>query len=165
MYGRIKTLPQLPVEIREGLCFHEALRRLGFSADNIYAGYGVTDNAPADRVFLHGKRAGQPVPVDCGCVILQLQDQGRVFTFDIRAPALTARKFGRLWIRAAKLWNNSTEEESTPIWRDSWIYQHAAELVALLLDKGFVIPVMPDVRDPEAVLPFLNLSEPTIPEA
>lgn len=144
-----KRLADLPVSVQEGLCVHEALRRLGFTAGEIHAGFARTANPPGGRVFERGPRAGQSIPDNCKAVLIVLRTQGREFIVDYPEPDLTQRQFARLWEKGGRLWNRSTEDEANALWGQSWALTNALGLVTSLLDKGFFFPIAPSVSDPE----------------
>lgn len=153
-----KSLADLPISVHEGLCNHEALRRLGFDSSDIYVGFAPMANPSDGRIYPRGPRAGQPVPANCGSVIVRLETQGRTFTIDYPDQDLTRPQFNRIWIKAGKLWNRSTDAESGSIWRSSWIYANGLGLITSLLNKGFYLPVAVGLRKPADALHFLTIT-------
>jgi hypothetical protein len=94
---------------------HEAFRRTGFSADDIY------------------------VLPDCndGEVYVQLQAQGKEFNVRVGIRGMPVAEFHEKWQQWCVDIKNIAEAELLEIWESSAIRRQAVQLVADLMVKGF----------------------------
>jgi len=109
----------IPACLREALAAHEALRRLGFRAEDIFVAYH------ANGIFVELHAQGMEFSVGCGMC----------------EPWITQEKFVELWTRAANAWNDDAQMSSTTrrrIYEESHVRNNGARLVVALVDKGFV---------------------------
>ena len=117
-----KQSRHLPAPAREGLAVFEALRRLGFGADDIYMAWHPN------------------------AVAIEVHAQERQFVITCGAPGMGPVQFEKVWRRAAALWNG-TEPGMTTAAREA-IYASSQvlagdgreQLVLRLLAKGFKMP-------------------------
>jgi len=126
--SRTKLKPQriadFPKEYRDTLAHWTALRNLGFSADEIFFGFGEVSGQPD---ILH----------------LQLQTQGRTFTVmcaQLHEPESRVRKN---WKKIAKLMQTSTLEERDACYREHLIgssLDYFATFVMAIREKGIFVP-------------------------
>ena len=124
------TEAELDPTIREWLFAREALRRLGFSADDLFFAC-----QPAGKVIEGGVAMdlGQPV------IMLVLKTQGKQFSWTVGIVDLPVDRIEPAYIAACELWNTSPDDG----WRDtgfrnSLAFRHKVDLVATLKAKGFV---------------------------
>ncbi|MDD5008554.1 MAG: hypothetical protein PHC68_09200 [Syntrophorhabdaceae bacterium] len=117
------TLFDYPRPYRECLAFFEALRRLGFSSDDIY--------------FMV---AGAETPKKQLTIVLRTQSK----EFVIIAGELSEDpdKIRETWIELANKLSSGQidQEELNSSWRQSAARQHAGMFVASILAKGISIP-------------------------
>lgn len=113
------TVEDLPASFQEALAGFTAFRRLGFTADQIFAGWNF------------------------GRVLVELQAQGRTFTLDFPCPDVAEADFIEKWRLAAELWNGSTLAEQEKIFQKSYVRKHSIEFAAAMVHKGFVVSKSP----------------------
>lgn len=114
---------------REGLACFEALRRLGFVADDIY-------------MSRH----------DDGRMMLVVESVGYALVVNLRGGGAGAGEFAKRplgevfaeWEVAANLWNSATDAERSVLFEASMIREYCAELVVDFLAKGLSIPATCD---------------------
>lgn len=100
----------------EALCYHEALRRLGYTPDEIYV--GLTD----------GKMY----------VILKTTDAARRFVMTAGLLSdVSPENFKMEWRRSCDIWNRSPNSELMSVFARSFVYANAFDFTAALLAKGF----------------------------
>lgn len=119
----MNLLTDVPEVMRELLCYHEALRKLGFASDDI---------------FVVGSEVGEDFE---GAV--ELRSQRLSFTITCgRMRRMTFKVFTACWARLIEAYNNEliTEENFRAAWVGSLAFEHMRHLVAGLLGKGFYLP-------------------------
>jgi len=123
-----KRLRDYPKVYRDALACFEALRRLGFDADEIFFGFDMVDEAP-DMVHM------------------QLQTQGKKFTVTVaQLPGASRHKVARTWKTLAKLMNELPPR--SPEWYEHVWNQHLlgssleyfAMFTAGIQAKGIIVP-------------------------
>lgn len=102
---------------REALAVHEALRRLGFSADDIYIAR-----------YRHGE------------VQMHLRTQGLEFTYDCGTTEMSPEAMLAAWEAAAGEWNKVPPAEIDRALDESFVGQNFVNLLVILKMKGFVLP-------------------------
>jgi hypothetical protein len=114
------TVSDLPGPIWEMVAVHEALRKLGFRPDDIFA----TANA-GGHVGILLRAQGLEFMVACGHLL-----------------DLTEESFTALWDTATQNFNREVYDPAdlTRMYEQSWVYKHRTEFVAGLLLKGFRLP-------------------------
>ena len=100
---------------------HEALRRLGFSPDDIHPRPDLIDGATGAAV-----------------VGLVLSTQGKYFT--LTDGPYPKEPFARDWEAARVAWNAAPNEDAFAVYEASGIAWRAVELVAAITNKGIVWP-------------------------
>lgn len=130
-----------PAITKAWFCF-EALRRLGFAADDIHVG---ATRAIIDRAT---KAEGTVARVE-------LRTQDRVFGIHV-APvwADTIEAFNESWVKFAAKVNGEdpdqfTESELQKFWDTHVAEMPIAELPMALIAKGFDIPMLGEIKSPE----------------
>lgn len=117
------TLDDIPVPMRECLATFEALRRCGFSSDNIYFTLAIN---------FHTRRPH---------LAIQLQAQARTFTVNCGELDAEGDELRDLWQASAKWWNGeATEELRKQLWEASHVYENKVDFLAGLLGNGFRLP-------------------------
>ena len=123
-----QRLQDYPKPYRDALAYFEAFRRFGFSADEIFFGFGVVDLAP-------------------DIVHLQLQTQGKTFTVIVgELPGVKRSRVEKVWRAITELMN--TLEPHSAEWREHVWEQHPvgasvdyfAMLASGIQAKGIIIP-------------------------
>lgn len=123
----------IPLVILETLCCHEALRRCGFAADDIFvelarsgdASQALMDNdAPIGTLFVH----------------VVLKAQCRQFVIAVGRWDGTDKAFAKGWSKAVAWFNSAAQSEVRPIWDASTISHRLVKLVTALTIKGFTVP-------------------------
>lgn len=118
----------IPACIKEALAMHEALRRLGFSAESIFTSYHETQ------------------------VSTLLMAQGRVaFVISCGEPGMSKETFAELWRRACCLWNGTepgmTGTTREIIYENSQIVKYGLlPMVSALQAKGIEVPIMTNLE-------------------
>jgi hypothetical protein len=125
----MKTLNTVHPIWHEALAICEALRRLGFTSDDIMLG-----QHPDGRMMicLHSTPFGV-------AVCLQ-EDRLLAYVFKNRS----ADELLEEWRCAVELWNTGPEEEAQAIWAASTIHQRSAPLLATLHAAGIIPPSTAD---------------------
>lgn len=121
----IKTMTIREVT-REALATHAAFLKLGFRSDDIYFAVGKAKDPPSVRGLTH---VG---------VILIAQDRRFEVTCGYTAEGHDAVVVA--WKRVLKAWNTGghmTNADKRELWEGSYVRQHATELCAALVFKGF----------------------------
>jgi len=110
----------IPPAIREALGCHEAFRRLGFPADEIYV------QLREDKMMF-----------------VILQSQGKRFVHATGVLDMTQEEFEAAWMATAEAVNSRTitDEELHKICSSSVPSRHAHAFITALLEKGFKPPV------------------------
>lgn len=102
--------------IREALAVHEALRRLRFSADDIFV---VPPIGEQHRLFV------------------VLMSQGKRFTYDA-GPCRLGKAFLDTWRDAVSWWNtDGHDDERKLLWEESVVRRNSVAFLVKLLDFGF----------------------------
>lgn len=121
----------------ETLCCHEALRRCGFDAGDIFvqlAASADTSQALMDR----------DAPIGTLFVHVTLRAQCREFTIAVGrwddTGTSTEKIFASAWRKAVTWFNTSPQSEVQPIWDASKISHQLVKLVTALTIKGFTVP-------------------------
>ena len=107
-------LLDLPIVIKEAICCHEALRRMGFRSEDIF----VVDNM--------------------GEIFVALKTQGKEFNIDIGTNP--EKDIQPLWETATNLYNTSMDDEALELWNSSQMKQTFIALAQALKMKGIAIP-------------------------
>ena len=108
-------LSDFPPAVQEALGYHEALRKLGFSADNIF--FAVD---PSGRAQVH------------------LKKEGRSFTIDVGFLYGSQEVVRATWTHACEAWNKeASDQERDALWYKSHALAHAAPFVIALHARGF----------------------------
>lgn len=112
------------IAINEALSAHEAFRRLGYPAGDIYV-------AMYDRPFVELRSAllREPVLISCS---------KRPFTQAERDQFLAR------WPGAVANWNSGskmTDEERWVIWSGGYIANHTVEFATMMVSKGHTAPI------------------------
>ena len=131
--------------ICEALAMFEALRRLGFSADDIFCAHYPNETA------------------------IILKTQGKEFIITCGNSGMSTEKFRSLWTKACAMWNGTEPGMSTKqrevIFEGSIILRQGGGglgMVAALQAKGFDVPIMQKLEElagrPQAGTPasFVN---------
>lgn len=122
-------ITQYPRAYREALAYWCALRNLGFSADQIFLGFG-------------------PVDLLSDCLFLQLQAQGQEFTVTVeRIPGARQEEVHATWTQMAESLQQSNEEERQTIFAQHPLGQdlnYYAAFVLAIQRKGIAIPLNRD---------------------
>jgi len=126
------TLDELPPQIQEMLCAHEALQRLGFSANDIYVGLGVdpTYSVTVPQVFV---------------VLVLKRPGGKTQEFNLRVCDLWCDETIMLgtWTAATLLWNKPESREACRrLWLASHICSVFPEIAAAMKAKGLPLPAV-----------------------
>jgi hypothetical protein len=102
--------------------YHEALRRIGFKADDIYLGYPIL------------------APDGCETIGVVLRAQGLEFALHGR-PHDNPNEFFSKWRTFVESLakRDRNDPELTETWEKSWVRLNAVELIAKLQAKGFSI--------------------------
>jgi len=110
--------------LREALAVHEAFRRLGFTADEIFLKLGPMHGSPSVHTHLQ--------------VVLRAQD--KAFTVDIDAAAAGVVDDVRAsWQALVSWWNSpdTPELERKELWTSSQVLKDGAAFCLALLERGF----------------------------
>lgn len=119
-------LSQLERPYQEALGFFEALRRCGFSNDDIYIACGPIDGGKL-RVQTVLRAQGKEFRCDAG--ILDFNDEER---------------FKNDWKKASDLWNEQADtKEGADLWKSSYAYRYSGSLVSALALRGFNLDIKP----------------------
>lgn len=108
-------------------CFatHEAFRRLGFTSDELFVGFG---NVSGIDDVLH----------------VQLQSQDKTFTVPVaKMPGVKYEDAMATWQAFAHSLPGMNESELQRRWESSSIRKNSVMFLMALIDKGFVIPGNP----------------------
>jgi len=112
----------IPACIKEALAMHEALRRLGFSADDIFCVYYQEQ------------------------IAVELHTQGKEFVVTCGNHAFSEKQFEELWPRACALWNGTepgmTKTSCNIIYFESELFKGGhigLALINALQAKGIVV--------------------------
>ena len=110
----------------EALCWHEAFRRLGYSADDIFV-------ATAGHRFDAESKYNGPA------MIVQVIKCDKTFTIIVPDPDKQVGRdevFSSLWAKAVEWWCNASDKEIRRYWNNSRPREKAALLVKGLNEKG-----------------------------
>ncbi len=119
-----RRIADFPKAYRDTLAHWSAFRNLGFSADEIFFGFGEVSGQPD---VLH----------------LQLQTQGRTFTAMCAQLHETEDRVRKTWKQIAKLVQTSTLEERNACYREHLIgsnRDYFMTFVVAIREKGILIP-------------------------
>lgn len=122
------TLDDIPLPLRECLAVFEALRRCGFSADDIYFTKAIAKNT--------GR-------LNAG---IQLQAQGLKYTVTCGELKMPDRDLIAAWQAACAWWKSGAGGKNPDgpwrqLWEASFVYKHKVDFLATLISKGFTLPV------------------------
>lgn len=123
------TEADLDPVIREWLFAREALRRLGFSADDLFFAC-----QPAGRII----EDGIPVLFDKPVILLILKTQGKQFAWTLGPVDLPVDQIEPAYHAACELWNTPSNGWQVSGFENSLAFRHAVPLVKMLKDRGFV---------------------------
>lgn len=120
-------LSEFPKVYRDTLAYWCAFRNLGFSADDLYFGFGEV--------------SGQP------CIVhLQLQTQGKTFTVTVgQLLGETEADVHKIWLRMGAAVHASSEAERKACYEAHLIgsnIDYYATFVATIQSKGIVVPAL-----------------------
>ncbi len=124
---KTKRLADYPQHIRDCLAVWSAFRQLGFSADEIFFGFG-------------------PVSGNENIVHMQLQTQGKDFTVVVaQLPNQEKRQVEKLWLQAATLATKRPVEEMEVIFRQHLLGSNTDYFRlfgAEIMKKGILLPAV-----------------------
>lgn len=126
-------LAELHEVFLEALCLHELLRRLNFTADEIFVAYGRIAN-PATAIFSKGLKVGAPA------FFVTLKAQGKEYNVAIGAAPVGKNEIKQAWDAAVAVYNGATRAETDPLWARSLIVKRSATVVIDLVGLGYVLP-------------------------
>ena len=122
----------LDLTLREWLYAREMLRRLGFSADDLF--FAV---APDGKVATPGQPTTPGVPV----IGLELRAQGKTFRWTIGPTTVPLADLEAAYRAACTLWNAGTDAEMLEAeFYSSRSMRQKVDLLMALQEKGFVLP-------------------------
>ena len=110
--------------MKEMLCCHEALRRLGFAAEDIFAFYASIETTP--------KKVGG----------VELRAQGKSFALSCGVTDLEPQVFADTWTNLVNAFNTKEigDDEMDQCWASSMIYDRWPYLITALAERGFKFP-------------------------
>ena len=114
--------------LREWLFAREMMRRLGFSADDLYL---IID--PPGRKFLED---GTPVVLKRPLITLQLRHQGKQFNWTVGPTDVPDSELIKTYEEMCEFWNNSSREECMKEYQKSEAYKMRHQLLHALAKKG-----------------------------
>lgn len=120
--------------IRDWIYASEMLRRLGFSADEIFFAVAPDGNVASPD---------QPVPVRSGLpvVVLELRAQGKTFRWTIGQTAVALADLEAAHRDACAIWNGGTDADALHAgFAASHPMQQKVGLLVALRAKGLVLP-------------------------
>lgn len=103
---------------REALATHEAMRKLGFLPENIFASIGS------------------------GSLFVEVETLGKRFSIRIGQMPLSFEKFSAVWTEATHAYNSGSDDELYEIWDHSLIRRELPKIMAKMKEKGIVIPAL-----------------------
>jgi hypothetical protein len=112
---------------REALACYEALRRLGFSPEDIFLSRHEDGRM---MLLVRSARYG---------LIVNLAAGDAAELRDLPHDELTAE-----WARAAVLWNGASREETAEVYKNSLIYRRSDMMMFDLVNNGIAIPATCD---------------------
>lgn len=117
---KIRLPSELPEAMQEALAVFEALRRLGFLSDDIYASFGLADLT----------------------MLMTLRTPTRDASIRVgKLPKMTRKQFVKLWTIACEGANGKFPQSSLDdLWQKSSVYQNSGRLVMSLVTAGISIP-------------------------
>lgn len=122
-----KRISDFPKSYRDALAHFEAFRRLGFSADDIFFGFGEVSGEPD---VMH----------------LQLKTQGQEFTVSIaQIPGATYEQVTKTWEQVAGLLPVASEAEMLACWDGHLLgssLEYFAMLASCIQEKGIWVPYL-----------------------
>lgn len=126
---RPANLTQYAQPYRQALATFEAFRKLDFSADEIFFGFG-------------------PVSGTADMVHMQLQTQGKTFTVMCGVLRGASRSSViKTWSQITTRIPSEKQEHLDQIWRES-VYAETSYFVvfaSMIVDKGIVLPALPEM--------------------
>lgn len=108
---------KLDKTLKEALATHQALRKFGFSSDDIYA------------------------ILEPGRLIMLLKAQNLEFAVDCGNFQCSEVDFPVFWADVAEYFNTCSISIVKEIWDNSWISQNLSQLKSALKNKGLKIPL------------------------
>jgi hypothetical protein len=118
--SRPLKLSDLNPVFREALATFEAMRRFGFTPDQIYMSVGQRS------LF---------------CTV-KSSIASESFSIRMGPMPLSKEEFQAEWEKVCELWKNGTEKEHLRIWDHSVARTQTAQLLVLLKAKGIRVPIM-----------------------
>jgi hypothetical protein len=112
---------------REALACQEALRRLGFTSDDLFV-----SRCKDGRLLVHVESVHYGLTVN-----IPVGDSGAL-------RSLSQEEFGRGWSQAAEARNGATVDELEHAWRDSLIVRQGVQLIVNLKMHGIELPATAD---------------------
>lgn len=124
------TIDDIDPAIREFLFAREAMRRLGFAAEELYF-VADTSGSVEDRVTGQVTHYGDPL------IGLQLKAQGREWNWVVGLCKLPKDQIAKAFEAAVEIWNRG--DVMFERWEQSLAFQNRVLLVTTLMACGFVI--------------------------
>lgn len=116
--------------VEEALAIHEALRRLGFSADDIHIEFADQGATSRDETGVETATIKGPV------VGVTLQTQGKRFSALLGALAMESRaEFRAIWEHNVRAWNEGTIDRDR-IWHASKVRNESVSFLMALFSSG-----------------------------
>lgn len=112
----------------EWLFAREALRRLGFTADELFFAC-----QPAGKIIENGVAVDLQKPV----ILLVLKAQGKQWSWTIGTVDIPVDKIEQAYVDACGLWNQPDIGWRDPLWVRSMAFHQKVALVAELKSRGF----------------------------
>lgn len=112
------NLRELQTPFKEALACHQGLRRLGFSADDIYVMYSE------------------------GWLYIMLKTQGKEFSIDLGKVNCNEIEFPKIWAEIVEIFNTGPEELAILIWENSVMKNNVPLISDLIRKKGIMLPKM-----------------------
>lgn len=122
-----KRITDFAKPYRDALAHWSALRNLGFSADEIFFGFGTVSGEP-------------------NIIHLQLQTQGKTFTVMVAQVPQSRERVTKTWKQIATMAQASTLEERESCYRERFDEAYFMEFTLAIRAKGILIPELVHVE-------------------
>ncbi len=119
--------------IKEALCVHEVLCRMGFAPPAIRIQLAHT-STPDSALFPERTKLYDV------CVFVTLAAQGRTWRLCIGPVGMGGIEFEQEWTKAARAWNQATHQDGLPAWEQSRARNQMLAIERALAERGFQIP-------------------------
>lgn len=119
--------------IKEALCVHEVLCRLGFAPAGIRVQLAHT-STPESALFPERTNAYDV------CVHVTLAAQGRTWRLCVGPVGMDGITFEREFRKAVSAFNAATHQDGLPAWESSRARNQSLAIERALVEKGFLIP-------------------------